>query len=810
MRTPRGAGTEAGAGAVVGAGRDVDADAGAVPGFAAAAGVGALAATGIVLEIVLVRVLSALLGASWVAPVLGAALLGGGLGAAAIAVRPALARPAAAAAAAAAAAILTAVLPLVWAAAVGAGAPAWALVPTLLTYALAGLALAATLARFRRRAAALVRTDLAAAATAATAAPLLLAWGGTGVAAHAVGIGFAAAAALLAPVRWRAPAAATALPALLLALATVVGWSEVDAGRRLAPKPIRSAVEGGSLVVDSVWDATARTDLLLSPDGARYLYLDGGAGSLVPGPDPARWRRDIGALAFHVGGPSDAGPASDADAGAGIDGRRALLIGTGGGLDIAQARAAGIGDVTAIEVVGAAVRLVNGLGARAGDVYASPTNVVVGDGRRALAALVARGEGPWDVITLAQVVLGAAEAGGAARTEQRLYTREAFGAALGALTPDGHLALKLYDEATLTRALTTALAALVDTGLAPDAAAALDHVFVALDTRAPTPVPLLVVRNTPFDRDAAVAAARAAEAGGWALLVVPGLLTPASLERLAAGEEDLAAFVAGAGDIDVAPTDDARPYFFDLAPGPPAGVGVAWLLAVTGVGGVAALALLRGRGRGVVEPRAAAHATAPSSPAARVVAAGALGTAFLLAELAALELARTAIGHPTWSLSVTLGAVLAGAALGAQSVVRERPDRRPTVQRGALVAALATVALLVAGPAGLALGVAWPVAGSAAAAALAIALAAVAWGVPFPRLLQMADDRADVAALWAASGAGAVVAAAWAVAAAPTFGLPAVPIGAVVAYGLAAWSMRWAAAQVSAQAETSSSDMGRA
>ena len=110
-------------------------------------------------------------------------------------------------------------------------------------------------------------------------------------------------------------------------------------------------------------------------DGARYVFLDGGAGSLVPGPDPARWRGDVGALAFLVDGSPPGEP------------RRALLIGTGGGLDVAQARAAGVADVTAVEVDAAAVELVRALGAGAGDVYGAPTRVIVGDGRRELARL---------------------------------------------------------------------------------------------------------------------------------------------------------------------------------------------------------------------------------------------------------------------------------------------------------------------------------------------------------------------------------------------------------------------------------------
>ncbi len=763
--------------------------------------VAALAAAGIVLEVALLRVLSALLAASWVAPVLGAALLGGGLGAAAVAARPDLGGRARAATAAAAAAVLAALLPIAWSAAVAAGAPAWGLIPTVATYAFAGAALAGTFARHRARAAALYRADLGAAAAAAAALPVLLALLGTGVAAHAAGIGFAFAAALLATPAWRAPAVAAGLPALLLALATAVGLAEIDPDRTLAPKPLRALAEAGAVVERSVWDGTARTDLMRAPDGARYVFLDGGAGSLVPGPDPARWRGDVGALAFAVGRTPGDEP------------RRALLIGTGGGLDVAQARAVGIADATAIEVDAAAVALVRALGAEAGDVYGAPTRVIVGDGRRELARLAARGEGPWDVITLAQVVLQAAEAQGAARTEQRLYTREAFQEAVRSLTPQGHLALKLYDEVTLTRALVTALAALVDAGLAPDAGAAVEHVFVALDARAQPPVPMLLVRRAPFDVEAALDAARTAEDGGWSLVVVPGLLTPPALADLAAGALDLDGFAAAAGgDLDVRPTSDARPYFFAFGPGPRPGTTAAWALGVAALAAIAALAwALRTR-----------RPEGPASGAARrVLVGGALGTGFLLAELSALELVRVAVGHPTWSLAVALAAVLIGGAAGAHLVARRRTAASPAsrLPGAAALAGLGAAALAGFGPEWIALGAAWPTVAAGGAAALAVVVAAIAWGLPFPLLLHAAHGRREVAAVWAASGLGAVVAAAAAVLLAPAWGVPAIGWTALAVYGFGFVVASGAASapasdrgvdRASAQASTSSSASGGA
>ena len=201
--------------------------------------------------------------------------------------------------------------------------------------------------------------------------------------------------------------------------------------------------------------------------------------------------------------------------------------------------------------------------------------------------------------------------------------------------------------------------------------------------------------------------------------------------------------------------------------------------------------------------------------------AGALGTAFLLAELAALELVRVAVGHPTWSLAVALGAVLIGGAAGAHAVVRRRASgaSAPGVAGAAALAGLGAAALAWAGPGWIALGAAWPPVAAGAAAALAVALAATGWGLPFPLLLHAARGQREVAAAWAASGLGAVVAAAAAVLLAPALGLPAIAWAAVAVYGLAfvlagtagrSEASGRAAGRASAQATTASSANGGA
>src|SRR5690606_38920795 len=173
----------------------------------------------------------------------------------------------------------------------------------------------------------------------------------------------------------------------------------------------------------------------------------------------------------------------------------------------------------------------------------------------------------YDLVLLANVVTGAAELRGAALTENSVYTVEAFGEYLDHLSIDGRIALKLYDELTLTRAVTTAVTALVEFGHAADDAAAVRHLFAVLDTSGGQAVPLLVVRRSPFTLDEAIAAARVAEARGWSLLLVPGLLAPAAVQSVADGVSGIEDLVASSVDVDLRPTRDAAPYFFSFEPG---------------------------------------------------------------------------------------------------------------------------------------------------------------------------------------------------------------------------------------------------
>src|SRR5690606_7716736 len=313
-----------------------------------------LAAGGLTYEVALTRLLSAPLVNSWVAPVLATALLGIGLGGALPAGMPALRTVATAPTRAGLAAVFAVASLPAWLLAVSVGMPLLGLVLVVAANAGLGAGSAAILSWLPARAARLLRADYAAAALAAVVTPWLLGQLGLGP----LGVGMLAATlAALAAVALASgahQAGSTAIsaavsqgPHLHATLATAaavcapvlgfgalaVGTLAVDPASHMAAKPIALALARGGVIETTRWNATARTDLVRTPDGARYLYMDGGAGSLVPTPDPADWAHDVGAIAFLLE------PASSA-----------FLIGTGGGLDVAQARAAGVETIVAAEV----------------------------------------------------------------------------------------------------------------------------------------------------------------------------------------------------------------------------------------------------------------------------------------------------------------------------------------------------------------------------------------------------------------------------------------------------------------------------
>ncbi len=669
-----------------------------------------LAAGGLVVEVALTRVLSVMFYSNFVFLVLSVAVLGLGLGAAAGALRPSL-RRAERLGTAAMLASLSASLLLVLTVLVP--VPAVALAFAAVPFAFAGLALAGMFSLHAEQSFRLYWADLVGAGigTLLAFALLSLLGGSSGLLAGSVLL--AAAAMIL-----RAPWVPALVPVLLILANVTTAWLDP---LPTASKPLRAALADGGVITATRWDAFARSDLVRMPgDSVHYLYMDGAAGSLVPRMVGQQlWRSDAGLLPFAADAPDSA-----------------FLLGPGGGLDVALARSSGTGRIVAAELNAGGLRLVDALD---DGIYAG-VELHIDEGRSVLRRL---GE-LFELIFLSHVITQTSDPRGYALSEASVYTKEAFHDYLDHLTPGGQVAIKLYDEVTLTRAFLTAIQVLVERGATEQVAAR--HLFAVLDTRTTPPLPLLLIRDAPLERDAAVALARTAESLGLALLFVPDLLAQPPLDGLLAGAVDSADLIAAAG-ANLAAATDARPFFFQFERGLPRG-----LLPLAA--GTLLLVLAFAAWRLFARRRPAGDAQ-PVTPSVFAL----LGAGFMTLELSILQRSQLYLGHPTLALTVVLGALLVGSGTG--SLLAGRLLRGLS---GTNRLKLGSGLVVVIAPAWY---FAWPWLGSvlpaadltvrALLAAASILPLALVLGVPFPAALVMLRSRPRaVAAAWAVNGVASV------------------------------------------------------
>ena len=718
-----------------------------------------LSGGGLLLEIALTRLFSLLFYPPAVFAILSLAVLGIGLGAALAAWRRRLRRAELAAPYIALAALASLLLVLWTTVAPDSGRqiPLFGLV--VLPYIAIGLALATLFSSEPAASPRLYRADLLGAALGTLLAVPALNLEGAVNAVLLAGLllSLAAAIADLRPDRrfpGALPLTAISLTLTLLALNLATGRLHPDMTSLPAAKPIAASLERGE-IVRTTWDAFARTDLVAPGDGGPYrLYVDGAAGSVMPpAADNDFLFRDIGLFPFATAQPE-----------------RVFVIGPGGGLDVWFGLQSEAAEIVAVEVNRASVEMVEAMAAYNGNLYDRPgVRLVVDEGRSVL-----RREGRrYDLIFLSQVVTLAAERSGYALVENSTFTVEAFADYLDHLRPGGQIALKLYDEPTLSRALATALAAWRARGLTD--AEALAHVIVLLDPNAETPIPLLIVRNEPFTREEAFSLGAVARNVGFTILFLPELVARPPLDAVASGQMTFAEVVADA-DADISPTSDDRPFFYQFERGIPRSLRpLLWGLSAVLLAGAL---LLFWRQRTI---RPAVVRWAPLYFAA-------LGLGFIAVEIALIQQTRLFLGHPTLAVTVVLAALFVGGGIGSGLAGRRPAPSTPafSLWPTAAVALLSLLWILF-----------WPLLNQTFLAAgqtlrVAVVVAGIFplsffMGIPFPLALRALGlaGREHVALAWAVNGVLTVAGSALAVTVALLAGFTAVLLLGAAAYTIA-------------------------
>ncbi|MFH1916285.1 MAG: hypothetical protein ABIJ21_03395, partial [Nanoarchaeota archaeon] len=240
---------------------------------------------------------------------------------------------------------------------------------------------------------------------------------------------------------------------------------------------------------------------------------------------------------------------------------KVLIIGTGGGTDVALALASESRDVTAVEINPSIVENVREYGERAGNIYNSPyVDVFVEEGRN----FVSRSNQTYDMVLLGFVDSSSAiVSGGLVMSENYLYTVEAFEDYLAHVNDDGVLALVRY-EVDIPRLVTIAKEALNNLGVQGD----VKNHLIAVSQTDPSQIEeflgnqmVFIIKKTPFTEDEINQIRPIIEEKKWAPVILPYNNIDAPYAQFLSGQMSYSEFESKF-DINVQATHDNNPFYF--------------------------------------------------------------------------------------------------------------------------------------------------------------------------------------------------------------------------------------------------------
>jgi hypothetical protein len=438
----------------------------------------------------------------------------------------------------------------------------------------------------------------------------------------------------------------------------------------------------------------------------------------------------------------------------------ALVIGPGGGRDLLTALVFGAGRVDGVEVNPIIANDVMGRRFRdfSGAVYHNPkVHVVVDDGR----SFVRRSDQRYDVIQASLVDTWAATAAGAyTLTENTLYTQEAFEDYYDHLTDRGLLTITRWVFDGL-RLVSLAQAACESRGCS-----APDHLAVVQQDKIAT----FLFKKTPFAPEDVERLRSISAELGFTVLYAPGQTDTSNDYAQLVLAADRRAFFEQYNN-DVTPTTDNRPFFFhttkikdqfQTAFGRSMlfGNGLSALMTLMAISATFVTLF-------VVGPLLLSWRELRGRPwPVWLTYFGLLGAGFMLIEVALLQRFVLLLGHPVYSLTVTLFSVLLGTGLGSL-ISRRIPDARLRRSIALALVGVAGIAVLaiVALPAIITSTISASHAARIGMTVLLTTPAGVLMGMPLPAGIRMmtGDGSSLVPWAWGMNGALSVIGATLAV-----------------------------------------------
>lgn len=481
--------------------------------------------------------------------------------------------------------------------------------------------------------------------------------------------------------------------------------------------------------------------------------------------------------------------------------RSTLIIGPGGGRDVLTALKYGSKDIEAVELNPLMRTVVNErFGDFTGRLYErAEVRLTIDDGRHFVRETRKR----FGVIQLSLVDTWASTAAGAfALSENTLYTVEAFQDYLDRLTPEGILAVSRWlDEKPreTLRVVSLARTALAARGIADPSG----HLMVAgtPKLRRDHRFASVIISLRPFTVDDIDKARAFVESRGFEVIYFPGdgrdplfteLITTPDLESM------LYSY-----DLDVTPTTDDRPFFFNTVwprdffkiwDEKPGRMGVHLLARLLLI--VVGLVLLFMIGPLYLRRRSTLAALDPTARWATLIYFGALGSGFMLIEVALISKFILFLGHPIYALTAVLCTILIAAGIGSYWSGKNVGASRAALRR-VIAAALGGIVAL-----SFLVEVVFPrlLVGAPFLLCIALTIAALApvaftMGMPFPLGLRMLDREGPqwgqlIPWVWGINGATSVLGSIMAIAIAINFGFRATMLVGLCAYGVAMLTAR--------------------
>lgn len=637
----------------------------------------------------------------------------------------------------------------------------------LIPFFLGGSTVALILRTWPARAGALYAADLVGAALGTlllfAALPVV---GARGAIALAALLGMGAAFALSPTSRGRIASAIGAVAILpFVVVPSLLPEVRIDASKPL----IIETEERGGTIAFTGWNALSRIDVVERDGIDPMILIDSAAMTSIARPPDASspYLRNVSTLVHRMKHAHDV-----------------VIIGSGGGMDVHNALAFGARSVTAVEINPLIIDLVTDrYRDEVGGIFGDPRVTLVEDEGR---SYVSRAEAPADVVQLTLIDTWAAGASGAySLTENYLYTTDAFRTYLENLTPDGMLSItRWYFESP--RLATLARVALEELGVA-DAGR---HVLV-VQHRISTG---FLVKRTPFTPEEVAAAHRFMRELGGEVLYDPLRPGMDSFYEIYFAQDDPGPMLA-ASPTNLTPVSDDRPFFFQMARW--SGISLDDLSQVTNqnfleplVVPVGQIVLLTALGIGVLLSVILLLVPPITGRLPRhgrwgwLGYFGALGLAFIVVEIVLMQRFALFLGHPTYSVTLVLFAILLFSGLGAHVSGRRGGSTRGALGPVAIGLPIALVLITVAAPPITGALIGLPLAARILIAMLFVAPVAFLMGMPFPVGIRAAagEDPANVAWAWAANGCTSVIGSVGAVLGAMTIGFSATLLAAAAIY----------------------------